>query len=388
MKIERLHFFNFWIVIVFIYLFIKMEDILGISVVGSTTQLLLLYIIYGLGIMFTLVYGKHVVSRFLFLNILFVGFGIISTFLFGISSSSLIHDIVYMSFWLLVMFICYSCSDIITQSRFVVNLMVVFDLLMILSFYIWFLNGGRSSIAAVNAVYFTTCLFPIVFLDIKRFMKIIILVSSTACALLSGKRTALIVLVIAFALPYLCKLLMSDGKNKLKNIFSLVALSVLIVLLYDYLLDKFNITIFERFQNIAVDGGSGRFDIYHAVIEAFNNSGIINKVLGHGYNGVFNYGVTFTSAHNDFLEVLYDNGLIGLTLYLCFIGGVILTAIKLLKNRMETSFAVLSALMVFICMSITSHLVIYPTYFIYIVIIIMIGQSELVERNVHEGITY
>ena len=388
MKIERLHFFNFWIVIVFIYLFIKMEDILGISVVGSTTQLLLLYIIYGLGIMFTLVYGKHVVSRFLFLNILFVGFGIISTFLFGISSSSLIHDIVYMSFWLLVMFICYSCSDIITQSRFVVNLMVVFDLLMILSFYIWFLNGGRSSIAAVNAVYFTTCLFPIVFLDIKRFMKIIILVSSTACALLSGKRTALIVLVIAFALPYLCKLLMSDGKNKLKNIFSLVALSVLIVLLYDYLLDKFNITIFERFQNIAVDGGSGRFDIYHAVIEAFNNSGIINKVLGHGYNGVFNYGVTFTSAHNDFLEVLYDNGLIGLTLYLCFIGGVISTAIKLLKNRMETSFAVLSALMVLICMSITSHLVIYPTYFIYIVIIIMIGQSELIERNVHEGITY
>lgn len=388
MKIERLHFFNFWIVIVFIYLFIKMEDILGISVVGSTTQLLLLYIIYGLGIIFTLVYGKHVVSRFLFLNILFVGFGIISTFLFGISSSSLIHDIVYMSFWLLVMFICYSCSDIITQSRFVVNLMVVYDLLMILSFYIWFLNGGRSSIAAVNAVYFITCLFPIVFLDIKRFMKIIILVSSTACALLSGKRTALIVLVIAFALPYLFKLLMSDGKNKLKNIFSLVALSVLIVLLYDYLLDKFNITIFERFQNIAVDGGSGRFDIYHAVIEAFNNSGIINKVLGHGYNGVFNYGVTFTSAHNDFLEVLYDNGFIGLTLYLCFIGGVISTAIKLLKNRMETSFAVLSALMVLICMSITSHLVIYPTYFIYIVIIIMIGQSELIERNVHEGITY
>lgn len=388
MKIERLHFFKFWIVIVFIYLFIKMEDILGISVVGSTTQLLLLYIIYGLGIMFTLVYGKHVVSYFLFLNILFVGFGIISTFLFGISSSSLIHDIVYMSFWLLVMFICYSCSDIITQSRFVVNLMVVFDLLMILSFYIWFLNGGRSSTAAVNAVYFITCLFPIVFLDIKRFMKIIILISSTACALLSGKRTALIVLVIAFALPYLCKLLLSNGKNKLKNIFSLVALSVLIVLLYDYLLDKFNITIFERFQNIAVDGGSGRFDIYHAVIEAFNNSGFINKVLGHGYNGVFNYGVTFTSAHNDFLEVLYDNGFIGLTLYLCFIGGVISTAIKLLKNRMETSFAVVSALMVFICMSITSHLVIYPTYFIYIVIIIMIGQSELIERNVHEGITY
>ena len=71
MKIERLHFFKFWIVIVFIYLFIKMEDILGISVVGSTTQLLLLYIIYGLGIMFTLDYGKHVVSYFLLLNILF-----------------------------------------------------------------------------------------------------------------------------------------------------------------------------------------------------------------------------------------------------------------------------------------------------------------------------
>lgn len=365
-----------------------MEDILGISIVGSTTQLLLLYIIYGLGIMFTIVYGKHIMSLFMFRNILFVGFGIISTFLFGLSPSNLFHDIVYMSFWLLVMLICYSCNDILIQSRFVVNLMVVFDLLMILSFYVWFLNGGRSSIAAVNAVYFINCLFPIVFLDIKRYMKIIILTASTACALLSGKRTALIVLVIAFAVPYLCKLLLSNGKNKLKNIVSLVALSVLIVFLYDYLLDKFNITIFERFLNIAADGGSGRVDIYHSVIESFKNSSFTNKLLGHGYNGVFYYGVTFTSAHNDFLEVLYDNGVIGLILYLFFVGGIISTAIKLLKDRKETSFAVVSALMVFICMSVTSHLVIYPTYFIYIVVIIMIGQSELLERNMNEGITY
>lgn len=388
MKIDKNYYFKLWLGLVFIYLILKMEDILEISLIGSTTQLFLLYVAYALGILFFFIYREHVVNRFIFFTILFVGLGIVSTLIWGRSLTNLLHDIVYMSFWLLALRICFCCREILVKDRFIVHMLVISDVLMIFSFIFWFLNGGRSSVAAVNAVYFITCLFPIVFLDINKYIRIFIIVSSTASALLSAKRTAFIVLVLAFSLPYMIRLLRSGRKNKLRTIVSLIVLLLLIVYLYDYLLVRFNITIFERFQSISEDGGSGRLDIYSSVIEAFRNSGIMNKLLGHGYNGVFNYGVTYTSAHNDFLEVLYDNGLIGLLLYLSFIVKLIITTIKLLKSGKEIACAVLSALMVFLCMSITSHLIIYPTYFIYIVVIVMMGQSALDERGADENIAY
>lgn len=381
MSTEKRYVFNFWIATVFIYLFIKMYNLLGKPIVDSKVQLLILYFVYGLGVVIAALYGRLVISQFAFRNILFVIFGVISTLLFGLSRSNLFQNIITMSFWLVVMLVCYSCNEILRQSRFVVNLMLIFDLLMSVSFYVALITGGQEGVDSVNAVYFIACLFPVIFLDANKYLKLVVVMSSAACVLLSGKRTALIVLVLAFAVPYLFKLLHSNANNKVKSILILILLSLLVIYLYDYLLKKFDLTIFDRFSNIAEDGGSGRIDIYKAVIASFKESGFLNKLFGHGFNGVFLSGITCTSAHNDFLEVLYDFGIIGEIFYLCLVVGMISTASKLLKRRAKTSLAVVSAIMVFICMSTTSHLIIYPTYFIYIILFIMMGQSELLGRN-------
>lgn len=388
MKVGRIQCFNFWIGLVLVYLFIKMEDMLGVAIINSTSQLVMLYIIYGLGFFILFTYGKFVVNHFILTSLLFVVFGVISTALFGMSSADLLHDIIYMSFWFLTMMICYSFSDVLRSSKFIVKLMIIFDFIMIISFYMWFLNGGRSSLAAVNAVYFITCLFPLVFLDINKYAKAFIFVATTACTLLSGKRTALIVIVIAFCVPYIINLFMLNRKHKFKIAMSLVTIAGTIVLLYGFLLDKFNIIVFERFQNISTDGGSGRLDIYRTVIDSFGNSNIFHKLLGHGYNGVFSYGVTYTSAHNDFLEILFDNGLVGVFLYLIFVIGMISIGIKLLRLKKVSALSMVSALLVFLCMSLTSHLIIYPTYFIYLVIIIMIGRADLYGRDSNESATH
>ena len=203
MSTEKRYVFNFWIATVFIYLFIKMYNLLGKPIVDSKVQLLILYFVYGLGVVIAALYGRLVISQFAFRNILFVIFGVISTLLFGLSRSNLFQNIITMSFWLVVMLVCYSCNEILRQSRFVVNLMLIFDLLMSVSFYVALITGGQEGVDSVNAVYFIACLFPVIFLDANKYLKLVVVMSSAACVLLSGKRTALIVLVLAFAVPYL-----------------------------------------------------------------------------------------------------------------------------------------------------------------------------------------
>ena len=65
---------------------------------------------------------------------------------------------------------------------------------------------------------------------------------------------------------------------------------------------------------------SGRTVFWWAEIEAFLASGVIEKLFGHGFNYVYDVNQQAVKAriwaHNDFLQVLLSNGLVGLGLYL------------------------------------------------------------------------
>ena len=67
----------------------------------------------------------------------------------------------------------------------------------------------------------------------------------------------------------------------------------------------------------AEDEGSGRLDIYNASIALIESSDFIGHVIGHGYNAV-KYQLEL-SAHNDFLEIIYDFGWICCLLFVVFI---------------------------------------------------------------------
>lgn len=131
--------------------------------------------------------------------------------------------------------------------------------------------------------------------------------------------------------------------------------------------------VITRFENLKEDGGNGRIDIYEDVIDAFKVQPTINRIFGSGFlsvqNTLFsNYGYAdYISAHNDFLEVLFDYGWIGFILYVSLHILLIRRCIILYKSRSELFTPYMISYYLFLVMSSVSHLIIYPSYFLILV---------------------
>lgn len=132
--------------------------------------------------------------------------------------------------------------------------------------------------------------------------------------LLSGSRGSFVAIgiqiLIAITITY---------KKKLHYLFAILCLCSIIYIfllfsLPDHLSNRFNIL------EILMSTGSGRTTIWSNYIQLFEDLPAISKIFGIGRrNGILIYGELFgleRSSHNLFIEVLIDNGIIGLSLLL------------------------------------------------------------------------
>ena len=143
--------------------------------------------------------------------------------------------------------------------------------------------------------------------------------------------------------------------------------------------------ISQRLENIGEDQGSGRLDVYENVFNLYETKDWNNKLFGSGFNSVIKdnyFGGSIgmfrnISAHNDFLEVLYDFGIIGLFIYLVYVIRIVRLAFSV-KNINENYYqANIAMLIIFFVMSMVSHLMLYPTYYVFLIIIVAITNGQL-----------
>lgn len=151
-------------------------------------------------------------------------------------------------------------------------------------------------------------------------------------------------------------------KKKLKLFVVLFSVAFLVALffMYDYLEDTTGGVISERFQNISVDEGSGRKGIYSNVWRLISNSSLGELFWGHGWNAVrMKIGI---SAHNDFLEILFDFGLLVFIAYLLLYWRILKKCIYLIRVQSFYAAPFAASAMLFLFNSLVSHIVIYPQY--------------------------
>ena len=202
------------------------------------------------------------------------------------------------------------------ERKNITNMGVIAFYVFSLRYAIWLLSSNRYwSPGGVNAIYYCILLLPLCYMIDKKLVKYSMLFIAALLTIISGKRTALIAIILCGFLPPLLE--KNDRKRGTKTSAMVILMIVCIILVYvsEYLSKSINITIIERMQSLQEDGGSGRTTTYALVWEAFKNSNIIKQMIGHGYNAVFIDKISISSAHSDFLEVLYDYGLVGLFLY-------------------------------------------------------------------------
>ena len=186
-----------------------------------------------------------------------------------------------------------------------------------------------------NAFYYVLTPLPILLYGTKKqFLQIILLSIVSLVCIISMKRSALIGVGLIWLLFIIFSV--SKNKNKKKNIKYIFIIIFFLLFIIQYLDSKLNLSFYidrvsTRMQNIENDGGSGRIDI----IDSFFKDDISdllsfpNLIIGNGFEGYLNktHGL-LTSLHNDFLEVFYSLGLLGL-------GSLIYFYILLLKNSLS-----------------------------------------------------
>lgn len=214
-----------------------------------------------------------------------------------------------------------------------------------------------------NGAYTLLYMLPFILCMRKGYLRIGGMVIILVELLFSLKRGG----VLAFALAVLVYWLINTfSYNRKKFVIWHFLLSVIIVggfiLFYVYFDQMTGNLLSVRFQSLQDDGGSGRLDIYPVVWSHFKESSFINIVFGHGWDAVRMQCGMDISAHNDFMEILYDFGIIVFVIYIFFYIKLFKVVRCLIKRRSFYAAPFCASFTLIIANSMVSHIIYYPKY--------------------------
>ena len=316
-----------------------------------------------------------------------------------VTSNDLFRSLRDVIWWPFIYFLFYYIAYEDTQENNVRLFLKIFPflffLLLLLFVYmrtktiIRYDEYGKEEFVQSNAIYFNALLLPFAFLLKNKRSKYLFLIIGFILVLISFKRSALIysVLVLFMSIYY------DFIKSKSLNLFGGILLSLFIiaagVLAFNYIDKKTDNFISNRIISMQSDEGSGRLEIYKIVWKKFESKSIEEKLIGSGQNSVVAANTTVEgvglSAHNDFLEVLFDFGVIGLFIYL-YIILLLIRRLIYLKHIDDRCFqANYAAFLIFIVMSLVSHLVIYPTFFAYLAMVWAMTEGLIKRKELENG---
>ncbi len=160
--------------------------------------------------------------------------------------------------------------------------------------------------------------------------------------IMTSKRSCIIVIAVGIITYYLIKAFVYG--NNIRSVINKVAKYVIAVLLIFavlyFVMLRFNPVIIERLNSMISGDTNGRDVLWESVINAYNSSPIDQKILGHGYHAfrLYNWGTLSqylggNLAHNDYLNTLYDYGIVGLTVYIIFLLCILKEFIWLFRTK-------------------------------------------------------
>lgn len=292
-------------------------------------------------------------------------------FLFGNPRTPMFKLTLVVSLWELVYLMFYifqrtnpECVKI--SHMFMVGFAVIAALVFLYS------NNMRSMMLAElkgregnNLIFYILTLLPWLLLSSSKKHKTIILFIATVLCVISLKRSSQIMIICIDAF-FVYQEFIKGMHNKFKAaIISLVLLCVfsLLVVYSNQLTESFAM---ERMSSVVEDEGNGRIEHWKDAWGLIQSEqSVFKMIFGHGYCAVeVDMNQEFHSAHNDFLEVMYDFGILSFLIFIAIHICLIKRLVYLLKTKSSYKIGFCASYIIFFGMSMVSHLVIYPSYFI------------------------
>lgn len=175
----------------------------------------------------------------------------------------------------------------------------------------------------------------------------------------SGKRGGLVALLLSLVIYYASISRFVSKKNKIL----LISFGLIVTLISAFFFSDFFLTseYVDRLLHGSEDSdySSGRFLIYSDVISKYFDSDFIHWFLGHGLGSVAKYSKFDTTAHNDFIEAIFDFGIIGFISYVYFYVTFLLQTLKIPNKEIKLKGVFVYTLSLAFFISSFSHIFIY-----------------------------
>ena len=261
--------------------------------------------------------------------------------------------------------VCSAYSSRNKSERFIVAFFLVYYAIGI--YYISYQQTIRESmLQQINNFYFVITPLPFLFLIEKSLLRILFLVISSICVIISLKRSGFVIILLLLAYT---TYFYGFSNLKLKRKVLFIAFCVGVAAIAVNYMDSQDIEYYDRLlarmENISEDGGSGRTDIFEESQVMIKNMNALEWIVGKGYSASDSEEQTpngFHSFHNDYSEMMYSYGLIGIILLLGLIINLFNKCRYSRKFKSRYRFALASSFIIFCVFSVTSSVFHYTYY--------------------------
>ena len=212
--------------------------------------------------------------------------------------------------------------------------------------------------AHLGTSYYVLFLLPTLLLTPHKWLRYLGIVITGLVLFSSFKRGGVIAFVLAIVAYLFVKEVLGERKFTRLLVFLIVLIALFIILIF--VDNAMGNIISERILNIREDGGSGRDQVWLTTWDMICYSESTQLIFGHGHNAVLKNSPLELSAHNDFLEMLFNYGIICFVPYLVLHVQLIKQIFAEIKMHNKNASVMAFTYTIFFILSTISHVIVYP----------------------------
>lgn len=262
----------------------------------------------------------------------------------------------------LILFYCIGLRTDVSKPTILAVVYYIIAVILILAMRKFYVGGAvRDEKGAVADVYYILGLMPLMLLHTPRKWAWLPIAVAAAAIVLAGKRAGLLALGAMLVVYFFLE--MRKMKSPGKALKYIIIAAVLIFIMYQivvYLDGYYNLRFLDRMQNLGSDGGSGRDRIWGRVFNKLKTFDFLEVLAGRGKGSVRrDIGI---EAHNDFLHILYENGLIAVSLYAGFYLSLLVKTRRMFRDKYPNAGYFFMSVIFSLFLAMFSFYVIDPSY--------------------------
>ena len=232
---------------------------------------------------------------------------------------------------------------------------------MLITVFFYYKNwklANEINQAHLGTSYYALFLLPTILLSPHKWIKYLAITLTGIVIISSFKRGGLIALVLGLIAYLFVKEVLLE--KKITKLLWFILLIIILFIALIFIDNAMGNIISTRLMNITKDGGSGRDQVWAVTWDMIRYSDLKELLLGHGYNAVLKDSRLGFSAHNDFLEVLYNYGIVCFIPYVLLHFQLVKQTFSSIRQKKLISTVMAFTYVFFFILSMISHVVVYP----------------------------